>query len=89
MSGMHVNFLDREKDLQDQLDYAEVKLSHKGVDLVPVSGFKKSAREFYYKNTSVRKILGLELTIMCFICRRHNSIYKLSWEIRSSGHSIV
>ena len=56
---MHINFLEPDQDLQDQLDYAEVKLNQKGIELVPVSGFKKRAREFYYKRYISQEISGL------------------------------
>ena len=60
MSGMHVYFLEPDQDILDQLNYAEVKLSQRGINLVPVSDFKKSAREFYYKRYVNQEIWGLK-----------------------------
>ena len=57
---MHVNFLEPDQDLQDKLNYAEVKFSQRGVNLVPVSGFKKRSLEFYYKRYINQEVWGLE-----------------------------
>ena len=56
---MHLNFLEPDQDLQDQLDYAEVELCQMGFDLVPVSSFKMRAREFYYKSYIFHEFSGL------------------------------
>ena len=60
MSDMHVNFLEPDQDLQDKLNYAEVKFSKRGVNLDPVSGFKKRSREFYYKRYINQEVWGLK-----------------------------
>ena len=89
MSGMHVNFLEPDKDLENQLDYAEVKLSQKDTNLVHDSGFKKRAREFYYKRYIGQEISGLGADDYVFICRRHINVYKWSRGMRRFGHSTV
>ena len=60
MSDMHVNFLEPDQDLKDKLNYAEVKFSQRGVNLVPVSGFKNWSREFYYKRYINQEVWGPE-----------------------------
>ena len=60
MSDMHVKFLEPDQDLQDKLHFAEVKFSQRGVNLVPVSVFKKRSREFYYKRYINQEVWGPE-----------------------------
>ena len=70
MSHMHINFLEPDHDMQDELDRAKVEISRRGLELTSTTGFRKMVKSYFYRKYINQESPDWMLTIFCFSCLR-------------------
>ena len=66
MSHMHINFLEPDHDMQDELDRAKVEISRRGLELTSTTGFRKMVKSYFYRKYINQEVAGLDADVFLF-----------------------
>ena len=79
MSHMHINFLEPDQDMQDEVHHAEVEVSRRGLELTSTTGFRKKVKSYFYRRYINQEVAGLNADdVLFFMSESYNYVRVVS-----------